>query len=253
MHNIKKIIFRPTKWLKLIEKFQDNILEKNSITVFCADAGCGKSTFAEVLKQNMAEHYYSSVIKAKSSLKLKNIFKNINIDFDWKKNNLDEFIQLINEQKKHVLLIIDDAHLLSMDILRNIEIFFQKLQEENKYFHIVMVSTKDLLISEALNYALGNLSLVETTTYIKFLAKKHLKSPTNKQIQQIFLDTEGKISDINNYLKDLNSHTKKVSNNILVKFLITMALLFGGFFISYGRYIWSQEVLLSFNAINIVK
>jgi hypothetical protein len=252
MHIVLEQNFKPMQWLKLIEQAQDLMRDQNSAIIFYADSGCGKSVFVKIFKQHMPDHYLVCDIAACSTLKLKTLTNTLATELHGEFQDLAKCIDWVNQQRKHCILIIDDADTLSEDTITELYKIFAAKNKQNTYFNLIFCSSKPLSLPNLPSFNLGYLSETETKTYIDLKLKKNNCVIYNKEISKIFSETKGSIAQINKQLATFSASTlQRKSGKMLTKILAALTLAITTAILGYGRFIWQQEALTaSANSIN---
>ena len=204
--------FKPSNWLATIDFINHLVLLNNILMAILAEHGGGKTSFIKLLQQGLDENINSYVFKATPVFVSTNLVAELAETYHLDKAVLPSIaplIEQINEQKKHFLLIIDDAQYLPHTFLQEIlsEI---KRHENNNFFHVCLVSdftlVQRLCVLETNQFTnmihtieLGPLTESETNTYL--LKKAKLPAHINKTTMEAFYQlTGGNIARINSQM-----------------------------------------------------
>jgi type II secretory pathway predicted ATPase ExeA/Flp pilus assembly protein TadD len=164
---------------------------ENGFLLMTGDVGAGKTTLINALLKNLDEYVLvANVSNPKLDLMdfLNHVAQSLGIErqFDNKVDFLfyfQEFLQKINLDHKRILLIIDEAQKLSVELLEEIRLLSNVEQPEQKIVNIFFVGQNELnetlKSSECralrqritLNYNVKPLSEAETPQYIKHRLK----------------------------------------------------------------------------------
>lgn len=210
----------PSSWVRDINLINRLILSNNVVITALSEKGGGKTTFIHLLERNLDPDIKCVIIDGNES-RHKIIFSELMQDnFHGslaKKVDFEAYSKIINSEKKHVVLCIDNAHRLDepflLVILRAV-----KNQSDSPYFHVALFAEfsiiNHLMQFKSMGYEeyiysfnLGALNEIETSTYLKLLYKqdKHFFNRLTKQQIKTYYDyTEGLISEINATYKDFS-------------------------------------------------
>ncbi len=181
--------FVSNDYLQLMNRF-NYLKEMKGIGVFTGHPGYGKtftirSFIDELNKELYKVIYISSVDKLTLFDFFKEIGNSLNIDTgacyrtDLYTNIQKEIINLVELQKVQPIIIIDDAHNLSREILKNLKVLFDFSMDSKDYTIIILIGHPELktelskTIYESLhqriivNYKMNGLSREEVKEYVK--------------------------------------------------------------------------------------
>lgn len=211
-----KGLLKPRDWLNKINFIKQSLLLNNAIMVVMADEEGGKTSFVHLFLEENFEDINFVALDAKGLTCAADLLKKIGHLFSEPAlHNLASMVELIQQNQKHVALILDNAHELSVELLQELVATAQPSHSEN-YFHICLVA--NYAINHCFNLldiedfaptiqtiTLGNLTENETKTFIsreimnecrgQFIDDQHAKS--------FFNLTGGNISLINKHLPAL--------------------------------------------------
>mgnify|MGYP001819679595 FL=1 len=204
------------KFLWLGEKHQEalatlkyGVADQKGFLLVTGDVGTGKTTLINALLKSLEDDTYVANI-TNPSLDLIDFFNFIAISFNIPKkidNKVDfivhfsRFLKKVYSENKNVLLIIDEAHSLSKELLENIRLLSNIELPEEKLINIFLVGQNEInqtLASQEcralrqrimLTYQIKPLSEIETFEYIKCrlkVAGTEVKLFSRKAIQEIY-------------------------------------------------------------------
>lgn len=129
------------------------VLERKGFAVLTGDAGIGKTTLINsVLSRLPAERIASSII-LNPTLTPSEFLEAVMLDFDipdlpaskaqrlWK---LQEFLARTHEENRYAVLIVDEAHKLSLDVLEEIRLLGNYESASEKYLQILLLGQSEL-------------------------------------------------------------------------------------------------------------
>ena len=205
-----KALLMPNSWQTTIDFIKYLALENNVMPVILGEQGSGKTAFSHLLHAELNPHMQTYMIAGGPLFnrvfflqQLKDVLGIVD-EF-----SLTKLIHLKNEQKSHMLLIIDDAQFLATDF---IEELLRELRQQGStgYFHVCLISDFSLvpilnkLAEETFKDAihsieLGALSESETKTYLlQHLAMRNNveKLVTDARVKLFYQLTAGHFMDI---------------------------------------------------------
>ncbi|MBW2644328.1 MAG: AAA family ATPase [Deltaproteobacteria bacterium] len=219
------------------------IVDQKGFLLVTGDVGTGKTTLINALLENIENDTFVAFI-TNPALDLIDFFNFIAISFNIPKkfdNKVDfivyfsRFLKEVYSENKNVLLIIDEAHNLSKDLLENIRLLSNIELPEQKLINIFFIGQNEInqtLASQEcralrqrimLNYQIKPLSEIETFEYIKHrlkVAGTEKKLFNRKAIQEVYRFSDGyprlinKICDhalLTGYVRNL----KKITSTII--------------------------------------
>ncbi len=190
------------------------VVDQKGFLLVTGDVGTGKTTLINALLESLEDDTYVANI-TNPSLDLIDFFNFIAISFNIHKkfdNKVDfivhfsRFLKKVYSEKKNVLLIIDEAHSLSKELLENIRLLSNIELPEEKLINIFFVGQNEInqtLASQEcralrqrimLTYQIKPLSEVETFEYIKRrlkVAGTEVKLFSRKAIQEVYNFSHG--------------------------------------------------------------
>jgi len=208
-----KDVFKPTSWLTKIDFINHLALGNNVLISVLGEHGSGKTTFVNLL-HNMSPEEIDSCLLCASPLFTRDYYlAELAAQLDYHGElNVAHIIAHCNEQNKHTLIIIDDAHFLPEELIADIVRGLSQ-QGEKGCFNICLVSNRSVITTlnrlavdnEDMIHSieLGPLSESETKTYIQERLSPHLdveELVTDDQIKQFYQLTEGNIVGINSQM-----------------------------------------------------
>lgn len=166
------------------------IKEIRGIAIFTGTPGLGKTFNARNFVNNLNKDLYKVIyIDATPEMSNFDFFKiisdNLNIDIgacyksDIYKNVQNEIVRIVDQDKVNIMVIIDDAHYLSREILLNLKIFYDFKMDSKDYVSLVLIGQPEIKtelnkkVHETLNqriivnYTLKGLSREEVKEYVK--------------------------------------------------------------------------------------
>ncbi|WP_115710211.1 SPOR domain-containing protein [Legionella sainthelensi] len=227
-----RVLFKPGSWLATIDFINHLILFNNVLVTVLSEKEGGKTSFATLLQNNLDQQIKSASIVIKPPYHKENLIKDIaaQLALNHDENtDLISIVKQINEQKSHVLLLIDDAQYLP-DTLIQETLFAIKSQESYSFFHLCFLS--DYSIVASLNHLrsslgdsfihtieLGALNENEARTYVlqRAMASQLISKPlSDAQITQFYQLTKGNLAKINNDLESfVNQCTPPMKKDML--------------------------------------
>ena len=146
-------LFLPPKHREALAGLTYAILERKGFVVLTGDAGTGKTTLLNsALNRLPAERVESSVI-LNPTLTPSEFLENVLLDFDipdvpaskaqrlWK---LQEFLARAHHQNRLAVLVIDEAHKLSLEVLEEVRLLGNFEGGADKYLQILLLGQSEL-------------------------------------------------------------------------------------------------------------
>lgn len=215
--NQPKVLFKPGSWLAKIDFINHLILFNNVLVTVLSEKEGGKTSFGTLLQNNLDQQIKSASIVVKPPYHKENLIKDIaaqlHLNYD-ENTDIITIVKQINEQKSHVLLLIDDAQYLPDSLIQE-ALFAIKSQENYSFFHLCFLA--DYSIVASLNHLgaslgdsfihtieLGTLNESEARTYVsqRAMASHLISKPlSDAQIKQFYQLTKGNLAKINNDLE----------------------------------------------------
>ena len=182
-------LFLQEKHNDILSSLKKGLSNQFSLMVIAGDIGTGKSTLAQSLLHQIDEQYSTALLSTPKNETLEGMLKNFFIAFEIKNhtNHSTELANLLFENflttkfwdGKKVLLIIDDAHNLSADLLENIRLLSSFKINNKQLIQFILIGQKEfldglqtpkskqILQSISLFEELAPLDLKETRQYIQ--------------------------------------------------------------------------------------
>ncbi|WP_131780943.1 SPOR domain-containing protein [Legionella gresilensis] len=208
-------LYKPHNWLAKINFINHLVLFNDLMIVIMAEQGGGKTSFIHLLRENLDLDINVNLIDAKTPLAEAQVLTALE-KFCQRpssiKPQLSELVKEVNILKKHILIIIDNAHCLKEGFLKSLLEEVRKYQ--HSFFHICLAT--DFSLNPLLNslhgdtykdlihtIELGPLSKRETRKYLlkKLPISKGInKNLTDKCVNEFYNLTSGHIAQINTHL-----------------------------------------------------
>ena len=146
-------LYLPSKHREALAGLTYAILERKGFAVLSGDAGTGKTTLINsVLSRLPAERVESSII-LNPTLTASEFLEIVLLDFDitdvpaskaqrlWK---LQEFLARVHHQNRYAVLVIDEAHKLSLEVLEEIRLLGNYESASEKFLQILLLGQSEL-------------------------------------------------------------------------------------------------------------
>jgi len=146
-------LYLPPKHRQALAGLTYAILERKGFAVLTGDAGTGKTTLINsVLARLPAERVESSFI-LNPTLTVSEFLEIVMLDFDipdvpaskaqrlWK---LQEFLARVHHQNRYAVLVIDEAHKLSLEVLEEIRLLGNYESASEKFLQILFLGQTEL-------------------------------------------------------------------------------------------------------------
>ncbi len=146
-------LFLPPKHREALAGLTYAVLERKGFVVLTGDAGTGKTTLINsVLSRLPAERITSSII-LNPTLTASEFLEGVMLDFDitdlpaskaqrlWK---LQEFLARTHRENRFAVLIVDEAHKLSLEVLEEIRLLGNYESASEKYLQILLLGQSEL-------------------------------------------------------------------------------------------------------------
>jgi len=146
-------LFLPPKHREALAGLTYSILERRGFVVLTGDAGTGKTTLINsVLSRLPADRVESSII-LNPTLTATEFLESVLLDFDisdvpaskaqrlWK---LQEFLARTHHQNRYAVLIIDEAHKLSPEVLEEVRLLGNFESTAEKFLQILLLGQSEL-------------------------------------------------------------------------------------------------------------
>jgi general secretion pathway protein A len=146
-------LYLPPKHREALAGLTYAVLERKGFAVLAGDAGTGKTTLINtVLSRLPAERVETSII-LNPTLTPAEFLEIVMLDFDipdvpaskaqrlWK---LQEFLARTHHQNRYAVLVIDEAHKLSLDVLEEVRLLGNYESASEKFLQIVLLGQSEL-------------------------------------------------------------------------------------------------------------
>lgn len=213
---VPDVVLKPVSWLANID-FVAQLIVANNVLISCVgEQGGGKTTFATLLQKELSSRINSHLITANALFDRTFFLQQLGILLENDSDlSLAGFVEQSDAKEAHTLVIIDDAHYLSIDFIEEI-LCALKQQRSHCYFHVCFVSessivpalnklAQDKFVDMLHSIELGALSENETKAYV---IQNVLTLPgadnliTDERVKQFYQLTEGHIEKINHQVVD---------------------------------------------------
>jgi len=146
-------LFLPLKHREALAGLTYAILERKGFVVLTGDAGTGKTTLiTSVLNRLPADRVESSIL-LNPTLSATEFLEGVLLDFDitdipaskaqrlWK---LQEFLARVHQENRFAVLVIDEAHKLSVEVLEEIRLLGNFEGATGKFLQIILLGQSEL-------------------------------------------------------------------------------------------------------------
>ncbi len=120
--NRARSLFKPSSWLAKIDFINHLVLFNNVLITVLSEKSGGKTSFTNVLLNNLDQQIKPIFISATTSIEQNNflatISEQLNLNFD-SATNFSSIVAQVNDNKNQVLLIIDDAQYLPEQLIKD--------------------------------------------------------------------------------------------------------------------------------------
>lgn len=218
--NEPSMLFLPDFWEQHLDLFQHWLTTQNSIVAVFGPKGRGKTTFINLVYANLDDVCHVYLFQANSKITLTSLIDFLVQKYDLSEptgeiveENLEHLINDLQYKDKTSVLLIDEAHLLSEDIINALFFMIKQQNRHQMRFHVMLFGQPELqkkllhvkqetLDEELLlSLELEPFSIEETERYIRHrLVKAGLKEPfplTKDSILRIYEMSQGNPEDIN--------------------------------------------------------
>lgn len=207
-----KHIYTPASWSNKI-KFIEHLITGNNVLVsILGEDGGGKTTFTRLLQANLSSQINVHLLKIAPLFDRNSLMDRIGSLLNCKgMSTLKSLVELAQSKKKHMLVILDDAHYLPDEFLQEL-LQNLKQQGDKAYFHVCLASnlsvvTKLNKLAQNEEYKemihsieLAPLSEAEAKIYIMHRLLLQSNSFNNEHLEQFYQLTNGDIVGINSQM-----------------------------------------------------
>ena len=182
-------LYLPTKHREALAGLTYSVLERRGFVVLTGDAGTGKTTLINSVLSRLPSGRVESSIILNPTLTASEFLESVLLDFDivdvpaskaqrlWK---LQEFLARTYHENRYAVLVIDEAHKLSPEVLEEIRLLGNLESAADKFLQILLLGQSELddLLNRqdlrqfkqriALRLYIDPLSPSETCQYIRF-------------------------------------------------------------------------------------
>jgi len=223
----------------------EHVADKQQFAVVTADSGCGKSTLIRRFKEQLPPHDYILLYLSDSKLTPRWLYRGLldQLGLEPKtyrgdtKRQLQQQVEIIRcVQKKKVVFVLDEAHLLEKETLEEFRFLLNCCFDSESPMALVLVGQTELW-EEKLRYqryaairqrinvycTLPHLDRSETATYIQ----RHLKYAggsqdlfTEKAIDEIYQASSGILRMINRICEKALMYAFQQQNRLIDDYMI---------------------------------
>jgi type II secretory pathway predicted ATPase ExeA len=143
-------LYNIESWTAHFQLLQHLILYNNVLMVMTSKKGNGKTTFANQFSKSLPEQFVAHTISATDDLTGKELQLRLIQLFSLNSVGLNTndivggYLEQLKSRKQHAVLIIDNAHLLSDEILQMLFYYISR-QSETAYLHFLLVGDTELI------------------------------------------------------------------------------------------------------------
>lgn len=146
-------LFLPTKHREALAGLTYAVLERKGFVVLSGDAGTGKTTLINSVLNRLPADRIESSIMVNPTLTASEFLESVLLDFDipdvpaskaqrlWK---LMEFLVRTHRQNRLAVLVIDEAHKLSLEVLEEIRLLGNFESASDKFLQILLLGQSEL-------------------------------------------------------------------------------------------------------------
>jgi general secretion pathway protein A len=146
-------LFLPLKHREALAGLTYAILERKGFVVLTGDAGTGKTTLISSVLNRLAPDRIESSVVLNPTLTASEFLEGVMLDFDipdvpaskaqrlWK---LQEFLARVHQENRFAVLVIDEAHMLSLDVLEEIRLLGNFEGASGKFLQILLLGQSEL-------------------------------------------------------------------------------------------------------------
>jgi general secretion pathway protein A len=146
-------LFLPPKHREALAGLTYSVLERKGFVVLTGDAGTGKTTLINTVLNRLPAERVESSILLNPTLTASEFLESVLLDFDipdvpaskaqrlWK---LQEFLARTHHQNRFAVLVIDEAHKLSPEVLEEIRLLGNFESAADKFLQILLLGQSEL-------------------------------------------------------------------------------------------------------------
>ena len=146
-------LFLPTKHREALAGLTYAVLERKGFVVLTGDAGTGKTTLINSVFNRLPAERVESSVMLNPTLTASEFLESVLLDFDipdipaskaqrlWK---LQEFLARTHQQNRLAVLVIDEAHKLSLEVLEEIRLLGNYESAADKFLQILLLGQPEL-------------------------------------------------------------------------------------------------------------
>ncbi len=146
-------LFLPPKHREALAGLTYAVLERKGFVVLTGDAGTGKTTLINSLFSRLPADRVESSVILNPTLTGSEFLESVLLDFDipevpaskaqrlWK---LQEFLARTHQQNRYAVLVIDEAHKLSLEVLEEIRLLSNYESASEKFLQVLLLGQSEL-------------------------------------------------------------------------------------------------------------
>src|SRR5579871_1785882 len=146
-------LFLPSKHREALAGLTYAVLERKGFVVLTGDAGTGKTTLINSVFSRLPAERIESSVMLNPTLTASEFLESVMLDFDipdvpaskaqrlWK---LQEFLARTHQQNRLAVLVIDEAHKLSLEVLEEIRLLGNFESGTDKFLQILLLGQSEL-------------------------------------------------------------------------------------------------------------
>ena len=146
-------LFLPPKHREALAGLTYAVMERKGFVVLSGDAGTGKTTLINSVFNRLPADRVESSVMLNPTLTASEFLESVMLDFDirdipaskaqrlWK---LQEFLARTHEQQRLAVLVIDEAHKLSLEVLEEIRLLGNFESAADKFLQILLIGQSEL-------------------------------------------------------------------------------------------------------------
>ncbi len=222
VNNDKAPFYVPSYWDHYLDLIQYIQQHDNALITITGPGGSGKSTFLKQLLLQIDSNILTCVIDAKMPLTSQSLIENMSTAFlsqapagDTIEEQFDYLLNAIQFKSQHFLLLIDNAQLLTNDVVQNILYCIEQQTDYQMRLHIILAgdsSLKQLL--DTISFSRTKQIVVRTLT-LQQLKQQEIHHYLQHRINNIGDQNQNPFnSDI---IKTIHSESKNYPHEINLK------------------------------------